>query len=91
MRAGAVFEQIADDRGPALAGSSPGGSALFKDMAACPFRAFAKHRLGAKPLEDPDFGVSYRDRGTTVHKALEVIWRELGSHARLMELSPQAD
>jgi ATP-dependent helicase/nuclease subunit B len=88
MRANAVFEQIVDDRGPALAGSSSGGSSLFKDMAACPFRAFAKHRLGAKPMEDPDFGVSYRDRGTTVHKALEVIWHELGSHARLTELSP---
>ncbi len=68
---------------------STGGASLFKDMAACPFRAFAKHRLGAKPLEDPDLGLSYRDRGTTVHKALEFIWRELGSHARLMELSSQ--
>ncbi len=57
-------------------------------MAACPFRAFAKHRLAARPLEETDLGLSYRDRGTTVHKALEVIWRELGSHARLMELSP---
>jgi RecB family exonuclease len=56
-------------------------------MAACPFRAFAKHRLGARPLEEADLGLSYRDRGTTVHKALEVIWRELGSRARLVELS----
>jgi len=90
IRANSAFEEIADDRGPALAGSSSGGSSLFKDMAACPFRAFAKHRLGAKPMEDPDFGVSYRDRGTTVHKALEVIWNELGSQARLTELSPPA-
>ncbi len=90
MRAACVFEQIAGDSGPELSeGSSPGGSALFKDMSACPFRAFAKHRLGARPMEDPDLGLSYRDRGTTVHKALEVIWRELGSHARLMELSSQ--
>ena len=66
---------------------SAGGASLFKDMAACPFRAFAKHRLGARPLEDTDLGLSYRDRGTTVHKALEFIWRELGSHARLMELA----
>ena len=67
---------------------STGGASLFKDMAACPFRAFAKHRLGARPLEDADLGLSYRDRGTTVHKALEFIWSELESHARLMELSP---
>ncbi len=40
-------------RGPVLAQSdSTGGASLFKDMAACPFRAFAKHRLGARPLEE---------------------------------------
>jgi len=83
-----VFETLADESGPELVQrDSTGGTSLFKDMAACPFRAFAKHRLGAKPLENPDLGLSYRDRGTTVHKALEVIWRELGSQARLMELS----
>jgi ATP-dependent helicase/nuclease subunit B len=88
MRAESVLETTADESGPELVGSSsPGGSSLFKDMAACPFRAFANHRLGAKPMEDPDLGLNYRDRGTTVHKALEVIWRDLGSHARLMELS----
>jgi ATP-dependent helicase/nuclease subunit B len=91
MPAESSFETLTDEVGPELLGtSSSGGSGLFKDMAACPFRAFAKHRLGARPLEDPDFGLSYRDRGTTVHKALEVIWRELGSHARLLELTPQA-
>jgi ATP-dependent helicase/nuclease subunit B len=90
MRASAAFEEIADEAAPALVqGDSTGGAGLFKDMAACPFRAFAKHRLGARPMEDPDLGLSYRDRGTTVHKALEVIWRELGSHARLAELSSQ--
>ena len=93
MRTESVFETMADESGPELVGSSsPGGSSLFKDMAACPFRAFAKHRLGARPMEDPDLGLNYRDRGTTVHKALEVIWRELGSHARLMELgAPELD
>ncbi len=87
MRASAVFEEIADETGPELAqNDSTGGASLFKDMAACPFRSFAKHRLGARPLEETDLGLSYRDRGTTVHKALEFIWRELGSQARLMEL-----
>jgi probable DNA repair protein len=89
MRASAVFEEIADEAGPELVQSdSTGGASLFKDMAACSFRAFAKHRLAARPLEDADLGLSYRDRGTTVHKALEFIWLELGSHARLMEQSP---
>ncbi len=85
----AVFEEIADEVGPELLQrDSTGGASLFKDMAACPFRSFAKHRLGARPLEDADLGLSYRDRGTTVHKALEVIWRELGSQAQLKALDP---
>jgi len=85
-----IFEEIADERGPAFARSdSTGGMSLFKDMAACPFRAFAKHRLAARPLEESDVGLSYRDRGSTVHTALELIWRELGSQARLRELSPR--
>lgn len=93
MRGSAVFDEIADEAGPPLAQSdSTGGASLFKDMAACPLRAFAKHRLAARPLEEADLGLSYRDRGTTVHKGLEFIWRELGSHARLIELSqPQLD
>jgi probable DNA repair protein len=93
MRAESVFETLADESGPELVGSSSaGGSALFKNMSLCPFRAFALHRLGAKPMDDPDLGLNYRDRGTTVHKALEVIWRELGSQARLKELnSPELE
>ncbi len=86
--ASAPFDELVDESGPALVqGDSTGGASIFKDMAACPFRSFAKHRLGARPLEETDLGLSYRDRGTTVHKALEVIWTELGSHARLKELS----
>lgn len=88
MRGSAVFDEIADEIGPALVqADSTGGASLFKDMSACPFRAFARHRLAARTLEDTDLGLSYRDRGTTVHKALEFIWRELGSHARLLEIS----
>jgi ATP-dependent helicase/nuclease subunit B len=83
-----LFDEIADEVAPRFVQSdSTGGASLFKDMAACPFRAFAKHRLGAKPLESSDLGLSYSDRGTTVHKALEFIWRNLGSHARLIDLS----
>src|SRR4029077_10733967 len=49
---------------------------------------FAKHRLHAKPLEESKPGLSYKDRGSVVHNALDLIWRELGSQARLMELRP---
>ena len=89
MHAKAEFEQLIDEAAPPMPseGGQSGGVRLFKDMAACPFRAFAVHRLRAKPLEDADLGLNYRDRGATVHKALEYIWAELGSHAQLIDLS----
>jgi probable DNA repair protein len=87
MRAAPAFEELLDEAAPAVVEmSQPGGTALFKDMAACSFRAFAKYRLGAKPLEDTDLGLSYRDRGNAAHKALQFIWEELGSQTRLREL-----
>jgi len=89
MRAGVTIEQVIDENAPRVAADvmQPGGASLFKDMAACPFRAFAKHRLGARPLEETDLGLNYKDRGSTVHKALEFIWTELGSQSRLIELT----
>ena len=90
MRAPADFQQLSDETAPPVVtdGVHSGGARLFQDMAACPFRAFAKQRLSAKPLEETDLGLNYRDRGNSVHKALQFIWNELGSHARLMELQP---
>jgi len=90
MRSGLRFEEFVDQVAPPVAAElmQPGGTSLFKDMAACPFRAFAKHRLGAKPMEATDLGLSYKDRGSGVHRALELIWNELGSQARLLELPP---
>ena len=86
MRNDVWFDEFVDEAAPGVAGEkAKGGASLFKDMAACPFRAFAKHRLGARPLEEATLGLSYKDRGSGVHKALELIWSELGSHARLME------
>jgi probable DNA repair protein len=89
MRAEVSLEELTDEIAPpvVLDTMQPGGSSLFKDMAACPFRAFAKHRLAARPLEESMLGLSYRDRGNTVHRALERIWSELGSQAHLIALS----
>jgi len=88
--AAAPLEPLPADAAPPLApnASQTGGTRLFKDMAACPFRAFAVHRLGARPLDETDLGLSYRDRGSAVHKALQIIWTKLVSHAGLIALSP---
>lgn len=56
-----------------------GGTRIFTDQAACPFRAFARHRLGARGLEPCTAGPAPADRGVMVHRALERLWGLIGS------------
>jgi len=89
-------ERISDARGPALGAAalaipenapSSGGTSVFSDQAACPFRAFAVHRLDAESLEVPPPGLDSRDRGTLLHAMLAKVWTELKSKARLDAVS----
>ena len=91
IRASAATEAIEDSLAPALPVETeqPGGTYVLKDMAACPFRAFARNRLGARELEEPDLGLNARDKGSGVHKVLELIWAELKCQDNLKALEPQ--
>lgn len=73
------LESIYDENGPSLLPHEKivGGVNIFKQQAACPFKAFAEIRLHARPIEIPSAGLREQDRGTIVHKALELIWQEL--------------
>ena len=81
----AKIERLADARGPELATDEParGGAQLIKNQAACPFRAFAIHRLGAAGVESPHSGLDARERGTLLHRMLAAVWRELGTKRAL--------
>jgi len=75
-----------------LAGEKiPGGSHGLKEQSACPFRYFAGRRLSIRALEEPEAGISARDRGSLVHKALELIWKQIGDHASLLPLLEDND
>jgi probable DNA repair protein len=67
-----------------------GGSRVFADQAACPFRAFANHRLGAAPLERPQAGLDAMRRGTLTHRLLARLWADLRTHANLLALDEAA-
>jgi len=68
-------QPFADERGPALAGGEGlGGTAIFRDQAACPFRAFAAHRLASKAPESPQPGLTAAERGTLLHHVLAETW-----------------
>jgi probable DNA repair protein len=62
------------------------GTGVFKDQAACPFRAFAHARLGARALDEPEPGLDALGRGILLHGVMERVWRNLKSHSQLCAL-----
>jgi probable DNA repair protein len=85
------MEVIEDTQAPPLpAGPVRGGSSLIAAQAACPFQAFAKHRLHARALEEVSIGPDARQRGLLLHLALEKIWTGLHGHAQLCAQSETA-
>lgn len=85
------LEQFSDERGPPLsAGAQGGGAALLRDQAACPFRAFARHRLGARPVDPIDIGLDAMSRGSLVHRVLELVWMRLRDQGALLALDSDA-
>jgi probable DNA repair protein len=86
-----AIERIADAQAPALAtDAAPGGAALIRDQAGCPFRALAIHRLGAEGIEAPHPGLDAMERGTLVHRVLASAWRELKTKRALDDMSDAA-
>lgn len=80
-----AMETIQDHRGPPCDDTSlRGGTYLFKLQAACPFKAFAELRLGARAPDDPEPGLDALDRGRLIHRILERVWAQLRSHEGLM-------
>ena len=75
----AEIERIHDCQAPALAATegAHGGASLIKDQAACAFRAFAVHRLGAEGVGSPHTGLDAIERGTLVHRVLASVWERL--------------
>lgn len=90
VHAGAPAAELLDDRvAPAVDASRPvrGGVSVFKDQAACPFRAFAVHRLGARDVAAPDSSLDPRVRGNLAHRLLELLWQALGGQSRMLAMS----
>ena len=86
--ASSVLERVGDAQAPAAApGERDGGSGLIRDQAACPFRAFARHRLGSEPLEAPHAGLDALERGALVHQVLASVWSELETKHALDRIS----
>ncbi len=85
------LEAVSDGNGPALVAGdtcSRGGTGLFKDQAACPFRAFARHRLGSKAIPPARAALTVMDHGLMVHDVLELLWKDWRTQANLKADTP---
>jgi hypothetical protein len=84
------IESFEDAKAPPVPpGKVRGGTRVLADQAACPFRAFAKWRLGTEELEEPEAGLDARDRGTLVHALMRELWTRIKSSNGLKgELGP---
>jgi probable DNA repair protein len=61
----------------------PAGTRAIELQSRCPFRAYAQLRLGADPLETPAPGITPRERGSMLHRALQLLWQRLAGAAGL--------
>lgn len=83
------FENISDDQAPPVQKNEllPASSDILEQQAACPFRAFAKHRLQAHEMAEPIEGINALDRGSITHKVLEIIWEQIKTHEKLCSMN----
>jgi len=73
-----AFETANDGKALPLSSKTvKGGTRVLADQAACPFRAFARHRLGAEGLASPEEGLDAMQRGQLLHTLMAEIWEEL--------------
>lgn len=88
LQRSSLMETLQDHRAPPC-GDVPfrAGTSLFKLQAACPFRAFAEVRLGARAPDRPAPGLNALDRGQLVHGILKRVWEQLRSHQALVAIS----
>ena len=89
LHAARALEDIADGAAPPYDRKTVGGGTrVLADQAACPFRAFAHHRLRANGLETPAAGLDARDRGNLLHALMAELWGALRTKARLDTMAP---
>lgn len=85
-----ALERVADGMAPPYAAKEVrGGTRVLADQAACPFRAFARHRLGAEGIATPADGLDARDRGNLLHVLMAQLWGSLRTKSRLDSISPE--
>jgi probable DNA repair protein len=87
-----VLERVEDWRVRAVGHGwrARGGSRVLTDQAACPFRAFARHRLGAAGVERAPAPLDARSRGNLAHRLMQSLFQRLGDREAIARLDAGA-
>jgi probable DNA repair protein len=89
ISAPAALEPFPDDTTlPPLPDRPAGGAGILQHQAACPFRAFAEHRLFSTEPASRTPGFDARERGIHVHAVLQTLWNTLKTSTALRALRP---
>ena len=78
-----VLTPVSDEEKRAI----KGGTALFKNMAECPYRAQLVHRLGILAYPEHRTLLNAVEKGVVMHHVLETVWCELRNSSALKALS----
>ena len=83
------LDTIVDDVGTELSPAEHRlrGVTPLADQAACPFRAYVRHRLHSRGIADWELGHSAATRGVIIHRVMERFWHELKSQQALLALN----
>ncbi len=86
------IEASLDNVGPQVSdtGRIRGGSQILKHQSACPFQAFARHRLHSTDIPQLEIGLNAMERGNLVHDIMEMLWRRLKNQNKLIAMDEQA-
>ena len=89
--AAATIRCIDDHRAPPLSPGTllAGGVGVLRAQALCPAWACFRYRLAATPLAEPVHGLSAAERGSLLHRTLELFWQ--GRDSTSLSALPSAD
>lgn len=68
----------------------PSGTRSLELQNLCAFRAYSELRLGSSELGVPEPGVAPDQRGRLLHRALQVLWRQLRDSATLAQYAEES-
>ncbi len=90
QRANVALTQSEDWNGTPLPdGVVQGGSGMLQDQLECPFRAFARHRLGVRQEREPSEFPDALERGIVLHSVMQRLGNTYATRKQLLALTTE--